>query len=155
MNLLCDHMLGTLATWLRLCGFDTYYASADIDDDGLLDLAKKEARVLITRDKQLAERARTRHLSVISLTSTDLDEQLRHVLREMPLDLTLILTRCSVCNTPLESVEKGLVKEHVPSKIFIQHETFWRCPCCNKIYWKGSHYDNMLGKIENLNIQFF
>ncbi len=118
MNLLCDHMLGTLATWLRLCGFDTYYASADIDDDGLLDLAKKEERVLITRDKQLADRARTRHLSVIGLTSTDLDEQLLHVLQEMPLDPTLILTRCSVCNTPLESIEKDEIKERVPTKVF-------------------------------------
>jgi len=150
MKLLCDHMLGTLATWLRLCGFDTAYASANIDDAGLLDLAQKENRVLITRDKQLLHRAQTRKLTVVGLTSTDLDEQLQQVLWHIPLDPARILTRCSVCNTPLESIEKNRVKEHIPQKVLAHQETFWHCPYCNKIYWEGSHVDKIRKKIDIL-----
>lgn len=150
MKLLCDHMLGTLATWLRLCGFDTAYASAESDDEGLLNLAKKEERILITRDKQLIHRATARNLSIIGLASTDLDTQLQNVLQQISLDPVLILTRCSICNALLESIEKNKVKEHAPQKVFDRHKAFWHCSHCTKIYWKGSHYDNIRKKIDTL-----
>ena len=53
MKFLCDQMLGTLAKWLRLLGFDTFYANDEIKDDILLLIAKKENRAIITRDKEL------------------------------------------------------------------------------------------------------
>ena len=52
MKFLCDQMLGTLAKWLRIYGFDTFYANRDISDSELLDISKKENRILITRDKK-------------------------------------------------------------------------------------------------------
>ena len=51
MKFLCDRMLGTLAKWLRIIGFDTSFADANIEDEKLLRLAKDEERILITRDK--------------------------------------------------------------------------------------------------------
>ena len=48
MKLLCDQMFGTLAKWLRLLGYDTFYASNTITDDELLRIAAKDHRLLIT-----------------------------------------------------------------------------------------------------------
>ena len=71
MKFLCDQMLGTLATWLRLFGFDTFYANSEIDDDELLDITKKENRTLVTRDKELTIRASKRKLQYIEINSTE------------------------------------------------------------------------------------
>ena len=53
MKFLCDQMLGSLAKWLRILGFDTFYARRDLQDEDVLNIAKKENRVLITRDVEL------------------------------------------------------------------------------------------------------
>jgi uncharacterized protein with PIN domain len=58
MRLLCDQMLGTLAKWLRLIGFDTFYATKEMDDSELLQIAKKEKRIILTRDKELLVRGK-------------------------------------------------------------------------------------------------
>ena len=106
MKFLCDQMLGTLAKWLRLFGFDTFYANAEIDDKELLETAKKENRIIITRDKQLVMRGRKENVPIVEITSTVLDEQLRHILMDADIDEMAVLSRCSLCNTVLEEVKK-------------------------------------------------
>jgi len=69
-------MLGTLAKWLRIYGFDTFYAGSEADDNEILRIAKKENRTLITRDIELVYRAKRENVKVIEIKSTDLDEQL-------------------------------------------------------------------------------
>lgn len=150
MKFLCDQMLGTLAKWLRFFGFDTFYADAEIDDDALLDIAKREGRVIVTRDKQLITMGNKRDLQVVEITSTDLDEQLHYVLRNVEIDETTVLSRCSLCNTVLDEIEKSNVKNKVPEKVFENNEKFWFCPKCDKIYWMGSHYDKIISKIDTI-----
>jgi uncharacterized protein with PIN domain len=55
-----------------------------------------------------------------------------------------LFTRCSLCNAPLAPVEKQSVQDRVPPKAFARHDHFWTCRACDKIYWKGTHYDEML-----------
>jgi len=143
-------MFGTLAKWLRICGFDTFYANAELTDDELLEIAKKENRKLITRDKELFWTGKRENLNVIKITSTELDEQLCQVLQGISLNNALVLSRCLLCNSSLDSIKKDEVKGKVPPKVFKQHENFWYCPCCNKIYWRGTHYTDMLKKIDEL-----
>ena len=150
MKALCDQMLGTLAKWLRLFGFDTFYANSEMEDEELLQVAKKEDRVIITRDKQLIARGKKEKLSLIEMRSTDLDEQLNLVLKNVDIDQKAILSRCSVCNTILDEIEKSEVKDKVPIKIFENNEKFWFCSKCDKIYWMGSHYERILNKIEKI-----
>ncbi len=83
MKFLCDQMLGTLAKWLRLFGFDTFYANAEMDDEELLRVADEENRILITRDKQLIVRAIKKNLQIVEMTLTDIDEQLKRVLKDI------------------------------------------------------------------------
>ena len=150
MKFLCDRMFGTLAKWLRICGFDTFYANTELTDDELLEIAKKENRKLITRDKELFWTGKRENLNVIKITSTELDEQLRQALQDISLDNALVLSRCLLCNSTLDSIKKDEVKGKVPPRVFEQHETFWYCPRCNKIYWRGTHYKDMLKKIDEL-----
>ncbi|HDO19185.1 MAG TPA: hypothetical protein ENG74_00490 [Thermoplasmatales archaeon] len=150
MRFLCDQMLGTLAKWLRLLGFDVYFANRVERDDELLEIAKKENRIILSRDKQLVKRARKRGIEAIDVEDRDLDEQLRKVTSLFPIDEESVLSRCSVCNEILVEIDKKDVEGKIPKKIFESHEEFWYCKRCKKIYWKGSHWDKISEKIDKL-----
>lgn len=45
----CDAMLGRLARWLRLLGYDTFYSS-EIKDAELLEVCSQGNWILLTRD---------------------------------------------------------------------------------------------------------
>lgn len=149
MKFLVDQMLGTLAKWLRLFGFDTYFAKQEVEDDVLLLVAKGEQRTLVTRDKELYHRAIKKEIPVIFTSSTSLTDQLIQIFSNYPnaVDENTILNRCSVCNTILHEVKKERIESHVPSKVFQNHHHFWQCPTCNRIYWKGTHYKKILQTI--------
>ena len=148
MKFLCDQMLGTLAKWLRIFGFDTFYANAEIRDEDLLRIAKKENRIIVTRDKQFARKGKKENLQIIEINTTDLDEQLHHILGNTDINEDDILSRCSLCNTILDEIEKSNVKNKVPQRVFENNEKFWFCPKCDKIYWMGSHYGKIIKKID-------
>ena len=150
MKFLCDQMLGTLAKWLRIYGFDTFYANSEIDDNELLKIAKTENRTLITRDKELVFTGKRENLDIIELKTTDLDEQLKQVLKHVKIDETKILSRCILCNSILDEIKKDKVIDKVPKKVFENNNDFWFCKNCNKIYWKGTHYDKMIKKTTEL-----
>jgi uncharacterized protein with PIN domain len=131
-------------------GFDTFYANADMDDDELLQVAKKENRVVITRDKELMSKMKKQKLPVIELDVTDVDEQLKIVLKDIVVDPKNVLSRCSVCNTILDEIKKKDIQDKVPRRVFENNEKFWFCPKCDKIYWMGTHYDKIKNKIDEL-----
>ena len=147
MKFLCDQMLGNLSRWLRFFGFDTYYVKRDINDDELLKIAEKENYILITRDKDLIIRAKKRKLKIISIKSLNLDDQLKHVLKDIKIDENEILSKCSICNSKLIKINKQDFKDKIPIKIYNNMNDFYFCNFCDKIYWKGSHYDKIIKKI--------
>lgn len=150
MKFLCDQMLGTLAKWLRIFGYDTVYADNKVDDNKLIEIAKKENRVFITRDRELIWRCRRNRIEVIEIKSVNLDEQIKQVLNKVNFDKEQFLSRCTICNTPVEEIGKEKVKNQVPEKVYENNDQFWYCPNCNRIYWKGSHFDKMIKKIDKI-----
>ena len=150
MKILCDQMLGTLAKWLRICGFDTYYENNFIDDNDLLEIAEKDNRVLITRDKELIYNAKRRNIDVIQINTIDIDEQLKIIIKKYSVEKDLILSRCLLCNSIVKPIKKEDVEGKVPEKVFENNENFWYCKKCKKYYWKGTHFENMIKKINNL-----
>jgi len=147
MKLLCDHMLGSLARWLRFMGYDTAYPEPGPDRD-LIDRARKEGRILLTRDKELAARVS----GAVQVRSDELEAQIREVAGVLELRLVDPMSRCSLCNEvlvpiPAEHV-KGLVLEAVRSR----HQEFWRCPSCKRVYWQGSHWDKMVERLNHLDL---
>jgi uncharacterized protein with PIN domain len=150
MKFLCDRMLGTLTKWLRIFGFDALFADLSISDDELLRLAKDEERILITRDKNLTFAARRENIKVIEISSTDIDDQLKQALKDVKIDEKLLLSRCLLCNSLVEKIAKKDIEKKVPEAVFENNEKFWYCKNCDKIYWKGSHFENMIQKIRQL-----
>lgn len=144
VSLICDHMLGTLARWLRLLGFDTSYPDA-LEDDEILRVARKEGRLLLTRDRDLGGR---RGVDVLYVSSDVLDEQMVQVLRDLHLSITEPLRRCPVCNAVLLTASKSDALGNVPEGVYNLHEEFWRCPGCERFYWQGTHWARITRKVE-------
>jgi len=138
-----DEMLGSLSRWLRIMGYDTTYEK-DMEDADILRLANAEERILLTRDRDLVRRTKGRGLYI---ESDDLSEQLRQVFDAFDLRLDETLTRCTVCNGDLEVVQPSEVKDRVPVGALENNNEFYRCTKCGKIYWKGSHWDNILDRL--------
>jgi uncharacterized protein with PIN domain len=55
IRFVADTMLGRLAKWLRILGYDTVYPGQETDQR-LARIAAEEGRVLLTRDVDLASR---------------------------------------------------------------------------------------------------
>ncbi|MFB6141648.1 MAG: DUF5615 family PIN-like protein [Halosimplex sp.] len=145
--LLLDTMLGKLATYLRMCGYDAAYAGErgiEADDD-VLAVAHTEGRTLVTRDRDLAARAERSQL----LSTREVTEQLRELRRSgFDLELAAEPTRCSACNGPLERVDRT---EPTPDYAPETHEeTVWRCRNCGQHFWKGSHWDDVVRTLDRL-----
>ena len=147
MKLLCDHMLGSLARWLRFMGYDTAYPEPG-PDRMLIERMRAEDRVLLTRDKELAGRVP----GAVQVRSDNLDEQIREVAAVLRLHLVDPLSRCSLCNEILEVVPRGEVKILVPEGVTSRHQEFWRCPACRRVYWQGTHWDKMVARLNDLRL---
>ncbi|MBU0497370.1 MAG: Mut7-C RNAse domain-containing protein [Candidatus Thermoplasmatota archaeon] len=150
MNVLCDQMLGSLATWLRLCGIDTYFARESLSDDDLLQIAAEQQRLLVSRDKQLIHRAQKRKIPAVLISTTSLQDQLLQMHHHISFPKDTPLSRCCICNTPLITVNRELAKQNVPPLVAETRKKFWYCPHCTKYYWHGTHTDNIIKTIENL-----
>jgi uncharacterized protein with PIN domain len=143
---LADSMLGSLAKWLRILGYDTAYCP-HLDDNGLVRLARAEERVLLTRDTGLLHR---HGLHLLFVQSQALEEQLVQVLRAFGLRTDNSFSRCPVCNSELEEVVKSEAWGQVPPFVFQTQDGFRLCPECNRFYWRGTHWQNMLAKVQLL-----
>ena len=143
---LADAMLGRLAKWLRILGFDTLYG-ARWDDNELARVSRAEGRVLLTRDVELARR---RGLRVLFITQEDLEPQLAEVLAAYPLPADQLFSRCPVCNVPLEDIPKDQAWGQVPPYVFRTQERFRQCPGCGRFYWQGTHWQAMRARLAEL-----
>jgi uncharacterized protein with PIN domain len=132
-------MLGTLAKWLRILGYDTLFDPA-LDDHQLVRLARAENRVLLTRDRELGLR---RGVHVLLVASEHLDNQIRQVLVALELVPDRSFSRCPVCNEPLEMMDRQAAQARVPAYVAQTHEIFRHCPACHRIYWRGTHWKQM------------
>jgi len=141
-----DVMLGSLARWLRIMGYDAAY-QRNKDDNEIVGEARREGRIVLTRDRELAWRMGDHGLYI---ESDDPEEQLEQVCEAFALVLDESQTRCTVCNGELEVVPPSAVDSDVPEGALESNEEFYRCLRCGKIYWKGSHWKNIRERIASI-----
>jgi uncharacterized protein with PIN domain len=55
-----------------------------------------------------------------------------------------------ICNEPISPVDKAAVMESLPERVRERHQQFYRCTGCDKVYWKGTHYREMMQQIQRL-----
>ena len=140
-----DAMLGKLVKKLRLLGYDSIYSS-DKDDDEILNVAKNEKRILITKDSQLVKQGIKKNVNVIEIVGNDEIEQFLQINKKVNLGKCVVSgnnSRCPVCNGELSSIKKDKALEKVPQKVLEKTNDFWQCEKCQKIYWEGTHIQNL------------
>jgi len=142
---LLDVMVGKLATYLRMCGYDTMYAlDEELEADAAIrERARASGRTLVTRDRELAASTD----GAILLTDREIEGQLA-ALRDqgVAIDLPSEPERCSVCNGRVDAVD-GERPAHAPDGVRV-----WQCRECGQYFWKGSHWEQMRETIANLSI---
>ncbi|MDH7594161.1 MAG: Mut7-C RNAse domain-containing protein [Methanomicrobiales archaeon] len=140
-----DRMLGTLTRYLRFMGYDTKSANAlaegnEKEDTLLLDISRRENRILLTRDRELARRGGDR---AIWIASEDVLQQVRQLVEGGFVRPEIRMSRCSLCNSLLRPARRheiagaAYAPRDNPNLIF-----FW-CPPCRKLYWMGSHGEEL------------
>ncbi len=137
-----DRMLGRLARWLRLLGVDVIW-HPNLHGHELLRLARKEGRIMLTRDRRLKTAP-----DVLFIQSQSFRDQLRETFSAYPFKLPAEpLSRCSRCNQVLEEADKETVGRLVPAFVYASQERFAVCPNCGRIYWNGTHAKRILGEL--------
>ena len=134
---IADVMLGRLARWLRLLGFDTLYYH-DINDTQVIRIAKDQGRVILTRDTRLVKIKGIKEYLLIR--ANDSFQQLLEVIRALNLKDFYLLSRCVSCNGQLSRLlDKSEIKDAVPDFVFLNYHRFSKCSGCGKVYWEGTH----------------
>jgi len=149
MKFIADENVGKLCKWLRILGYDVSYYSP-IEDAELIRKAVRENRTILTRDSGIPKWNMAK--SCLLLESSNPTEQLKQVVEHFNLAVSkeLIFTRCTECNVPVVHVSKSNLKSKVPPYVYKTHEEFAQCPSCGKVYWRGSHYENVLKRLSDI-----
>lgn len=147
MTFVVDCMLGKLAKWLKILGFDAVFFSK-IEDDALLDIAEKENRILLSRDTELMERSDKE--KSLFIESENWQTQVEQVLDFYDLWSDVKPnTRCIECNVGIKDLPREKAKNLVTPFVFENADTFALCPNCGRVFWRGTHLKDMETKIDD------
>lgn len=140
---LCDEMLAGLARWLRAAGHDAALVPPRARDPDLIEQARREHRLLLTRDRSLPPLAPGQVL----LLPESLDAQAAALSRLLALDwLAAPFSRCLVDNTPLVAAPAQALAA-LPPQTRSLPGPFRLCPACGRLYWPGSHVRRMSARL--------
>lgn len=135
-----EGMLGRLARWLRMIGYD-----AAVVPRPPLRVAPGE--ILLTRRRDLVKGER-----VFFVRHDLVRDQLRQVVQTLGLkiDPERFFTRCLDCNLPVKSIGKTEAAGLVPDFTLHTAASFTRCPGCGKVFWPGSHGERAARELKGI-----
>ena len=148
-----DVHLGRLTKYLRIIGLDVLYKN-NFEDDEIVSISIKEKRAILTKDRGILKRNEVTHGYWVRATKAE--AQAKEVLERFDLQKEIKeFSRCIECNDLLKPIKKEKIINELPPKVAKLQNEFYKCPSCNKFYWKGSHYQRMLAFIQSLkNIKY-
>lgn len=155
MKFMVDHNVGKLVKWLRMLGYDTEFFTGD-DDWQMVVSALREDRIILTRDTGIMKLGvvDSGKVKAVLIINDNPGEQIRQVNESLDLDFnTRLFTRCMECNTLLVKRTMDEVQNRVPPYVFKTQEEYMECPACNRIYWKGTHWQAMIEKLQKLAVK--
>ncbi|CAN7172448.1 Mut7-C ubiquitin/RNAse domain-containing protein [Trinickia sp. LjRoot230] len=148
IRFVADAHLGGLAQLLRLAGFDTLYDN-HFADDTVQALATADARIVLTRDRELLKRRTITHGCYVRELKPE--AQLRELYDRLDLaGSTHAFRLCLSCNVPLRQIDKSEVHGRVPDGVFERQARFVTCDVCKRIFWEGSHWQRMRALIDSV-----
>ena len=141
-----DVHLGKLANYMRMLGFDSLYKT-EITREELVTVSLNDKRTILTRDRNLLKLNDVTHGYWVRNNIPE--NQLYEVVKRFQLkNLIREFTRCILCNNLLAPIAKEKIIDRLPPKVAEHHDEFFICNSCDKIYWKGSHLDDMNKKVD-------
>jgi uncharacterized protein with PIN domain len=147
MTFIVDGMLGKLAKWLKILGFDALFLADD--DDRILAAARREGRTILSRDREFIQSAKGHPALLIE--STRWPDQIRQVLTWFDLfGEVRPFTRCLECNVLFESLSREAAAQMIPPHVFEKSAAFSLCPRCGRAFWPGTHHAEMERTIHEL-----
>jgi len=115
----------------------------------LIEISVDEGRILLSSSKELLKRKRIVH--GIFIWQGNREAQIQKIVDDLSLKrLCKPFSRCLLCNTLLEFVPKEIVWERIPPKTRKRVSEFARCPACDRLYWKGTHYRKIKKKVDRI-----
>ena len=151
MKFLATAELGRLCKWLRILGYDCEYCATPLEKNfGFLKIRSlQEDRVILTRNARLGKRS---GYKVVHVKDDLVADQLKQVIRELKLEVgeDIMFTRCTLCNLPLERIDKKDAERKVPKFVYETSDDFVKCAKCGRIYWHGSHWGNAKEYIDGI-----
>jgi hypothetical protein len=150
MKFLLSQELGRLSKWLRILGFDAEYQREN-NPSSLIIHALREGRIILTRNHRLPK---ARGVKIIILQKEKIKEQVAEVLRLLDIQPRKenMFSRCTLCNKELAGIDKAKVGDKVPEYVFKTQENFFQCPQCQRIYWQGTHWGNVVETLKEINL---
>ena len=147
IRFMVDHMLIKLGKYLRIAGYDAAW-DLSCRTHELILRANAEGRVFLTRNTRLGDEY-PEPRCVATIASTDPAEQLYAVAEQFGLDTAAwLFSKCIRCNVLLSTVtDKETIKEAVHPNVYARFDTFYKCPSCGTVFWKGSHVKNTCRKL--------
>jgi hypothetical protein len=146
IRFIADAHLGALARLLRMAGFDTLYKN-DYQDEEIVAIAAREARTVLTRDRELLKRRELEHGCYLHAIRPE--AQLRELVTRLGLALLARpFTLCLHCNLPLRAIDKEQVLARLPESVRLTHAALTTCDACGRVFWQGSHHRRMLAMLD-------
>jgi uncharacterized protein with PIN domain len=135
-------MLSGLARWLRAAGYDTAMADVGSADRLVLAQAIAGGRLMLTRDRHIAQMRGTSGRVVI-LSGNGIEACARELTDRLRLDWHFEpFSRCLLCNLRLEAAEDS-DRARLPSFLRLRAGLVHVCPSCHRLYWEGGHVERM------------
>jgi uncharacterized protein with PIN domain len=141
-----DNNVAGAGKLLRLIGFDTAMEPG-LNDKGIAERANEEKRVVLSRDRNLLKR-RLVLFGCLVRSNVPWKQAAEIVLQYDLARFSAPFSRCVPCNTLLVPVGKEKVMDRLPPMTRLHYDSFNICPSCGRIYWRGSHIDRILARLE-------
>jgi len=135
-----------------MMGYDSVFFNGD-DDSGMVKQALAEDRIILTRDTGVMQRRAisSGRVRAVLVKSEEPEQQMRQLLILFHLkEQAKPFTLCLECNVPLESRSREEVTGRVPPYVFRTQMQYMECPNCRRIYWRGTHWEAMIRRLEKL-----
>ncbi|ETV94667.1 hypothetical protein H310_11653 [Aphanomyces invadans] len=152
---LADSMLGRVAKWLRMTGVDILHWDivANPNKKDMLALASSESRIILTRDRKLAQHREAFACYVVA--SDNVEMQFQEIKNYFGIEYheAEFMSRCAKCNQKgFHIVETAQVvgRDDVPQKVLDTVDEFYECKTCRQLYWVGPKYSTAHAKMKQI-----
>jgi len=151
LDFLVDFNVRKITKYLRMLGFRTV-TDEGVPDEEIAAIAERDNKIVLTRDIGLLKRKNVTY--GYFLRSEDVEKQIMEVVKRYGLLPKIApFSICLTCNGGIQNVPKENILEELPILIREEYNEFFQCNACQKVYWKGSHFDNMRKVIDTLQEQ--